>query len=455
MRFSLVKAGYVLFLVVSIDSALAVDTAALYAKVSPSVCVLYGKDSLGNTVGIGSGFLIRSNGVVATNAHVIAGFYSVDVKCGGSRGVVQLVQKFDLRHDLAVLSTTTRGEPLPIAAAETVQPGTQIFAFGSPLGLEGTISEGLASGTWEWEGTSYLQISTPISPGNSGGPVTNASGAVLGIAVSYMDKGQNLNFAVPAPVLNTLPTVDKTLKEFALLFSKEGQVSSPTGHGKAKFRGLAFGSPCVLIEANERVRGSRRGSNLHVFEGSFVGSRATITYQCSGEGLLIGGKIAFDKFVQPDDFSTFYSGLTAALDDKYGAASCRNDPPMPTPEEERDLKRKVLENEIVLEDLAQTTAEIAVWGRVQNNERRDYSDRIRLPVVHKHEYLCQWEDGNGVVIGMTAEREFDLNTRSLDLVGLKEIDYVATDLVADIERQLLEKQQMILREKMKVFKDEI
>ena len=71
-----------------------------------------------------------------------------------------------------------------------------MFVIGNPYGLEGTFSTGVISGLREIEGVRYIQISAPISPGNSGGPVILRDGTVIGIAAMVLKKGQNLNFAI-------------------------------------------------------------------------------------------------------------------------------------------------------------------------------------------------------------------------------------------------------------------
>jgi hypothetical protein len=82
--------------------------------------------------------------------------------------------------------------------------GDNVYAVGNPEGLEGTFSQGLVSGIRQRGSDSILQITAPISPGSSGGPVLNTKGEVVGVAVSTSTEGQNLNFAVPANYLAVL-----------------------------------------------------------------------------------------------------------------------------------------------------------------------------------------------------------------------------------------------------------
>src|SRR4029450_1901530 len=80
-----------------------------------------------------------------------------------------------------------------------------IFVLGSPQGLEGTVSTGIVGGLRTLGAARLLQITAPISPGSSGGPVFDSTGRVIGIATATSSKGQNLNFALPVNLLRDLP----------------------------------------------------------------------------------------------------------------------------------------------------------------------------------------------------------------------------------------------------------
>jgi hypothetical protein len=79
-----------------------------------------------------------------------------------------------------------------------------VYAIGNPKGLTGTISEGIVSGIRDLSSKSLIQITAPISPGSSGGPIINNSGQVIGVAVGTLTSGQNLNFAIPSSILESL-----------------------------------------------------------------------------------------------------------------------------------------------------------------------------------------------------------------------------------------------------------
>jgi hypothetical protein len=92
-----------------------------------------------------------------------------------------------------------------LADSEKAAAGQDVVVLGSPQGLEGTVSTGIIGGLRTIGGVRYLQITAPISPGSSGGPVFNAQGRVIGISTATSAKGQNLNFALPANLLRDVP----------------------------------------------------------------------------------------------------------------------------------------------------------------------------------------------------------------------------------------------------------
>jgi tetratricopeptide (TPR) repeat protein len=160
------------------------------------------KDASGNITSQGTGFLIEGAKVV-TNHHVITG-KSVFIDLGPVR-IPASVNKSDVTNDIALLSSAAElaAQPLKMATREP-NPGEIIFVIGNPRGLERSISSGIVSGIRQFGARRLLQISAPISPGSSGGPVLNSAGEVVGVAVGMLKDGQNLNFAVPASVIHAL-----------------------------------------------------------------------------------------------------------------------------------------------------------------------------------------------------------------------------------------------------------
>ena len=165
--------------------------------------------------GLGSGFAIDAEGHFVTNAHVIQGEQDVSItlfKRGENTLERIKIDKVKIEAvnpflDLALLQAAApeglRFKPVPIAPAGAVQEGQSVFAIGSPLGLERTVSEGIISNPRrDFEGQLYLQTTAPINPGNSGGPLFNLRGEVIG--VTNMKAGiftEGLSFAIPVSTL--------------------------------------------------------------------------------------------------------------------------------------------------------------------------------------------------------------------------------------------------------------
>ncbi len=166
---------------------------------------------LGDQVGVGTGFIVSSDGHIATNLHVIAGSSSVKVKLlDGSEHQVTRVIAADYKRDLAIIAIEATGLPtLRIGNSDEVNAGDRVIAIGNPLGfLDYTVSDGLISSIRPLdENVTLLQISAPISQGSSGGPLFNPYGEVIGVAVGITDPktgGQNLNFGIPSNYLKPL-----------------------------------------------------------------------------------------------------------------------------------------------------------------------------------------------------------------------------------------------------------
>ena len=187
-----------MLLVIQASTAVSQQTTAELVDMTASAVV---EITVATTDGgkVGSGFLVESDGVILTNHHVISGGTSAAVRLpsGDVFNEVQILAE-DERRDIAILQIAGFGLPtLPLGNSDSVPVGSDILAIGSPLGLENTVSTGIVSAYRQYEGYRLMQISAPISHGSSGGPILDRAGIVVGIAVSGIEEGQNLNFAVP------------------------------------------------------------------------------------------------------------------------------------------------------------------------------------------------------------------------------------------------------------------
>ena len=161
-------------------------------------------------VGLGSGFIVHEDGYLITNFHVIEGQKHLTVtqfvQDGAElkRVIHQAVRivALDVFHDLAVLqieAPASRPFPKVVLSLEEPVYGASVFVIGNPAGLERTVTEGILSHTGRlFEGSLYLQIDASVNPGNSGGPLFNGHGQVIGVVNMGSRIMQGLNFAIPA-----------------------------------------------------------------------------------------------------------------------------------------------------------------------------------------------------------------------------------------------------------------
>ncbi len=158
-------------------------------------------DKAGSKRGSGSGFIVDPTGIIVTNNHVLNNAASVLIRlANGDTYKDLMVRDFDEVKDLAIIKIS--GFDLPtvkLGNSSSLKGGEKILTCGFSLGeYANTVSDGLISGVRQNEkGYRYLQISAPISPGNSGGPVISETGEVIGVSTATNLEGQNLNFAVP------------------------------------------------------------------------------------------------------------------------------------------------------------------------------------------------------------------------------------------------------------------
>jgi len=177
------------------------DAAAIAKETNGAVVSIVMSDKEGHPVAQGSGFLISKDGRVVTNYHVIKSGSSAVIKLpDGAFFAVDGVLVHDKHRDVAIIKAHGNGfKALTLGDSARLQVGEEVVAIGSPLSLESTVSNGIVSGirTDEEEGGKFIQITAPISPGSSGGPLFNMAGEVVGITTSHLVGGENLNFAIP------------------------------------------------------------------------------------------------------------------------------------------------------------------------------------------------------------------------------------------------------------------
>jgi hypothetical protein len=178
--------------------------------IASTVTVLADGDS--GIIGSGSGFFVAKD-LVVTNWHVVNGSRSLRIKLTTAEDTfpVQGIVGADLANDLAVLrlappaegAGAVEGRALPLLD-EVPKRGAKVYAFGSPRLLEATMSDGIVSAEREIEGAPRIQITAAVSPGSSGGPVTDECGRVIGVAYMKVRDAEALNFAIPTRFVKEL-----------------------------------------------------------------------------------------------------------------------------------------------------------------------------------------------------------------------------------------------------------
>ena len=187
------------------------STREIAARATPATVTHLTFDAGGDTLGLGSGFLVADDrlaaGTIATNYHVVAGARrAVAVFANGTTREVVALLATDSVADLALLLLDPTGLPAPLPLGPPAPPavGEKVVAIGSPFGLAQTVTEGIVSAYRPNTRAPRLQVSAAISPGSSGGPVLDTRGRVVGVTASYLAGGQQLNFAVPVAALRAL-----------------------------------------------------------------------------------------------------------------------------------------------------------------------------------------------------------------------------------------------------------
>ena len=177
---------------------------SLAARIRPSVVTVIVYEYSGQLKHIGSGFFYNENGDIVTNSHVLTQNCRAEIKTDtGKKYPVGAILERNEKTDVVKASThIPQKTPWLSIAKDLPRVGDGIMVAGSPMGLEQTITEGIVSAWRKLPAkTKVLQISAPVSPGSSGGPVMNLAGEVVGIATFQMVNGQNLNFAVPVSAI--------------------------------------------------------------------------------------------------------------------------------------------------------------------------------------------------------------------------------------------------------------
>lgn len=204
LRLASASTCILLFMALASPCVYAYTPEQVFTRASPSVVVVDVIDAEGKQISLASGVVIGT-GHVITNCHVLQKGKNIQIRQSGNTFKATL-QFADYPRDLCQLSVPTLQAPsVTIGAAKNLAVGQRVYAIGAPQGLELTLSEGLISSLRNYEGSQYIQTSTALSPGSSGGGLFDDQGQLIGITTFQFTEGQNLNFALPVNWIAELP----------------------------------------------------------------------------------------------------------------------------------------------------------------------------------------------------------------------------------------------------------
>ena len=269
------------------------------------------------TQSLGSGFIIRPDGYIVTNNHVVDGASEITVKLSDSRHFAAKVVGRDEKSDVALLKIDAQN--LPVVAfgnSDNLQIGEPVMAIGNPFGLEGTVTTGIVSakGRVIGEGPydNFIQTDASINPGNSGGPLVNQAGQVVGIdtaIVSQSGGSVGIGFAIPINEAKSIlpqlqaqghvtrgwlglsiqPMTTELAKAFHLEQDHGALVAQVMPDSPAAKAGLRMGD--VIVEFDGHTI-AKAGDLPRLVAGTAVGGTATLQVFRDGKPLTVTAQIA-------------------------------------------------------------------------------------------------------------------------------------------------------------------
>jgi S1-C subfamily serine protease len=276
------------------------DVSAIAREGLKSVVSIAVFDAAGTPLKDGSGFIISRDGKLVTNYHVIEGASSALVKFGdGGIYAVDGVIGASPGVDIAVLKVKAASDKefsyLRLGNSDSVNIGERVIAIGTPQELEGTVSDGIISGRRDVKDlpqvgllginpqTSIFQITAPISPGSSGGPLLNGAGEVIGVTFLSAREGQNLNFAVPIRYVSPLASASDVKPFSAATKTAAVNAGKPITRVPHRSSGSAGSLPNLA-----QLRGTYTGA----WQSSMFNASGAAVMTVSTQGTVVSAEIA-------------------------------------------------------------------------------------------------------------------------------------------------------------------
>ena len=253
----------------------------------PSLVTIESRTPEGDATG--TGFVVHRSGTIVTNLHVIAGATDVAVKLANGGDVIDsvLVRAYDARRDLAVIQIVGFSLPvLRLGNSDSIQVGDRVVLIGDPRGLEGSVSSGVISAVRALDvGMRVFQTNAAANPGNSGGPMFNAKGEVVGVLTFKLPDAEALNFAIPTSYLRGL-LASKDTMSLQQMNARLAKAKDLFASEQPAPRGASTGAP-PNAPATPPPSGTVRAPSFD-YNGTWIGTvQSTVGGQYNAEMRLI------------------------------------------------------------------------------------------------------------------------------------------------------------------------
>ncbi len=283
----------------------------IYALCSPAVFYIEVYDTAGYATGSGSGFFLNSNGLAVTNYHVIEGASSAIITLSTNQAEykVEGVYDYNQAKDWAIIKVEGSGfDYLDMGDISSIVGGASVYAIGSPMGLQNTISEGLISNTnRQLDGIPYIQTTAAISHGSSGGALLNKYGEVIGITSAGFTDGENLGLAIPISLIEGYTT--NSLVSLYDMFGKPYQPSPQYPVNEIEYSTEDILKAYIINYYNEEMEDSIAYTERNNYENGYIDY--TVSLDSDGELSLI-------VFCDYNYLSYYFSiDINDPIDDKF------------------------------------------------------------------------------------------------------------------------------------------